>query len=141
MNDAMLIEQFEQRQLSPDDFHHDTHIRLAWAYLNKYPLPEVLIKIREGIKIFAEYHNAPDLYHETITFAFVILIYERIASRQSLSWQEFKQENNDLFKWQPSILNHYYSEELLNSSAAKSRLVLPDLMDNNSTKNSISRKL
>ena len=132
MNDAMLIEKFEQLQLSPDDFHHDTHIRLAWAYLNKVSLPEALIKIRDGINAFAELHNVPDLYHETITFAFVILINERRASQKNLSWPEFQQENSDLFKWKPSILNHYYSEALLNSSAAKSRLVLPDLTGKNS---------
>ena len=141
MKDEHLIEKFEQCQLPPGEFHHDTHIRLAWTYLNRHSLPEALIKIREGIKAFAECHNVPDLYHETITFAYAILINERIASRPGLSWTEFQRSNSALFDWKPSILNQYYSEELLNSPSAKSCLVMPNRIGADSTEMPIDRAL
>src|SRR5262249_24114314 len=45
----------------------------------------------------------PGLYHETITWAFVLLVQERRAPRGDEDWAAFAARNADLLAWKPSI--------------------------------------
>ena len=104
------------------------HIRLAWLYLQKYSLPDVLTRYSEGIKNFARANGQENLYHETITRAFFFLINERMESSpdESKGWETFAEENPDLLNWQDSILNRYYRPEVLFSGLARRTFVLPE---------------
>jgi len=73
----------------------------------------------------------PSLYHETITWAFLLLIRERLAralqrSGRLPSWDEFEAENRDLLKGKDDVLREYYREETLKSELARKTFVLPD---------------
>ena len=68
------------------------------------------------------------LYHETITWAFLLIVAERLAREPAETWDAFAADNADLLSWQPSILDRYYSKELLGSALARATFVMPDLL-------------
>ena len=120
-----LIENFEQGKL--EQFHHSDHVRMAFEYLCRYPALEALGKCSEALRRFAAAQGKPNLYHETITWAYVLIIRQRMAeSANPRGWNEFARNNPDLFVWKKGILSRYYSEELLNSDLARKVFIFPD---------------
>ena len=76
---------------------------------------------------FATAQNTPTLYHETINWAFLLLIRELMArSGRQETWAEFSANNKDLLTWKDNILKKYYREETLSSDLARSTFLLPD---------------
>ena len=69
----------------------------------------------------------PNLYHETITWAYLFLIHERIARGDGVQdWERFAEQNPDLLQWKPSILERLYSGRVLDSDLARRTFVFPD---------------
>lgn len=127
MNQEDLIERFENCTLPPASFHHREHVRLAWLYLRRYPALEALSKFCEGLKRFAGSLGKSDRYHETITWAYLLLIRERMArTGPEESWEHFAEANADLLDWEPNVLKRYYREETLRSELARQVFVFPD---------------
>ncbi|MBS1788151.1 MAG: hypothetical protein JST85_10535 [Acidobacteria bacterium] len=127
MTNEELIERFENLTLQPELFHHREHVRLAWVYLDKYPTLTALSRFCEGLKRFAASVGKPDRYHETITWAYLLLIRERMANpKEAKSWETFAEANGDLLTWDPNILKKYYREETLQSDLAKRVFLFPD---------------
>lgn len=126
MNERDFITAFERCDIAAADFHHRDHVRLGWAYLEHYELLDALIRFRDALRSFAAHHGAAGLYHETITFAFLLLINERRARCAANTWDEFTALNDDLFSWKPSLLDRYYSSEILSSELARNTFVFPD---------------
>jgi len=122
-----LIRRFEDGTLPSSELHHRDHVRLAWLYLNEEPLLAALARFTEGLKRFASRNGVEGLYHETITWAYLLLIHERKArAGAGETWEEFAARNPDLLTWKPSVLDGYYREETLASDLAKRVFVLPD---------------
>jgi hypothetical protein len=127
MKDEEFIERFERCTLPAESFRHGEHVRVVWLYLRCYSVLETLVRFSEGLKRFATANGKPNLYHETITWAYVVLINERIERRGcEQSWAEFVDSNTDLFDWQNSVLKSYYHDETLRSEMARKVFVLPD---------------
>lgn len=126
MTDAEFLGSFEDCTLPNTSFHHRDHVRLGWLYLRRYPALEALARFTEGIKRFAAANGKPGLYHETITWAYLLLIHERMARSEDGTWEEFAQRNPDLLVWNPSVLDRYYEKETLGSELARRVFVLPD---------------
>jgi hypothetical protein len=125
MSDEELIQGFEQA--TPKSFHHADHVRVAFAYLCRYPATEALERFSAALRRFAEAQGKPQLYHETITWAYLLLIRERMARGSSAqTWDEFARENSDLLEWKPGILAHYYQQETLRSELARNTFIFPD---------------
>jgi hypothetical protein len=128
MQNEELINQFEACTLPTESFHHRDHVKLVWLYLQRYPVLEALVRFSDGLKRFASAHGKDNLYHETITWSYVLLIHERmqrVGGEQS--WDEFVAANPDLFDWQNSILKTYYRKETLRSELARKFFVFPDV--------------
>jgi hypothetical protein len=121
-----LLASFEAGTLDPAAFHHQDHIRLAWAHLRHYPLPVAIQRVGDGLRELARRAGKPDRYHETITWAFLVLINERMErGGRELAWEAFERRNPDLFRWSPSVLSAYYPPEVLGSELARRVFVLP----------------
>ena len=129
MDDAALLRTFEAGEVPEGGFHHADHVRVAWMYLKHHELADALVRFKVGLRHFAERQNKPDLYHETITVAYVLLINERLAYDGTLDWEEFARRHGDLLTWRPSILDRYYRPETLASSRARYTFVMPDRLD------------
>jgi hypothetical protein len=127
MNDDEFIASFEDCSLANENFHHADHVRMAFLYLCRYPPLEALQLFSGSLVKFATVHNKRTLYHETITWAFLLLIRERmVRSGRQETWAEFSANNKDLLTWKDNILKKYYREETLSSELARSTFLLPD---------------
>ena len=121
-----LLQRFVDATLPSDQFHHQQHVHVAWLFVRSYGMPAALGEFTVAIKRFAEAKGATGLYHETITWAFLLLIAERQARCGAASWDTFAGANPDLLTWKPSILERYYSRETLQSDLARTVFVFPD---------------
>ena len=129
MTDQELIEQFENGTLPNECFHHREHVRAAFLYLNQYPVLEALLAFSSALRKFAQTHGKPQLYHETITWAYILLIKERmVRSGKRQGWDDFARDNPDLLAWKDGILSRYYLPETLASDLARGVFVFPDLV-------------
>jgi hypothetical protein len=123
-----LIEQFENCTLPLESFRHKDHVHVAFLYLRNCPILEALERFSMSLKRFAAAKGKADLYNETITWAFLLIIRERMARAGSQqSWAGFRACNEDLLSWENSVLKKYYREETLTSDLAKRIFVFPDL--------------
>jgi hypothetical protein len=122
-----LLDRFLDTTLPSDQFHHQQHVQVAWMFVCQYGMPRALSEFTTAIKRFAEAKGATGLYHETITWAFLLLIAERQARQPADSWPQFEARNADLLVWKPSILERYYSKDLLASDLARRIFLMPDL--------------
>ena len=128
MSDDELLKRFVSTELAADQFHHEQHVRVAWLFVRQHGMPAALNEFATTIKRFADAKGAHGLYHETITWAFVLIIAERLARKPADAWDSFAADNADLLCWKPSILDRYYSKELLASALARTTFVMPDLL-------------
>lgn len=125
--EATLVRRFEDCTLPHTIFRHADHVRLTWLYLRTHPLLEALERIAGGLKRFATSNGHPDLYHETITWAFVLIVNERIARfGKDHTWREFAVRNRDLIVGGRAVLGSFYSTEVLDSDLARSVFLMPD---------------
>ena len=122
-----LVEQFEKGLPPSAAFHHVEHVKVAFAYLCIYPKLQALEKFANGIRLMAIAKGKPQAYHETITWAYVFLIHERMIKTAARDWEQFTAANPDLLDWKNSILSRYYSKALLDSDLARQVYVMPDL--------------
>ncbi len=126
MTNEELILRFESDAVAADSFHHAEHVRLAFAYLCRYPALQALERFVAALKRFADARGKSQLYHETITCAYFFLIRERMARCAGSDWEEFSRRNPDLLIWKGGILNRYYLRETLKSDMARTVFVFPD---------------
>jgi hypothetical protein len=99
-------------------------VRVAWLYLRSRPPLEALARFTDGLKRFAAANSQPGLYHETITWAYLFLIQERMVEGET--FEAFAARNPDLLAWNPSVLDRYYDQETLGSDRARRVFVMPD---------------
>ena len=127
MTDDEFLASFDNCTLDNTSFHHADHVRMAFLFLSRYPPSEALQRFSTSLIRFAASRGKPQRYHETITWAFLLLIGERVARAGcSLTWPEFASANPDLLDWKNNILKRYYRAETLSSDFAKSTFVFPD---------------
>ncbi len=126
LTDQDLVDGFERATLAAGQFGHTEHVRTAWLFVRRYGLPDALAAYSSALRRFALAKGAPQLYHVTITWAYLLLIHARQQICQGESWLEFAAANPDLLKWKPSILDDYYTAETLWSDFARHTFVLPD---------------
>jgi hypothetical protein len=124
ISDQELLDRFELATLDPSTFSHRDHIRLAWLLLRRSGLPATLEAYRQGLRRLTAQAGRPDAYHETITFAFVLLVFDRLGEADE-DFSAFAHRNPDLFA-KPSPLERWYRPETLGSDRARERFLLPE---------------
>jgi hypothetical protein len=131
MNDRELVSAFESGTVPEGGFHHAQHVRVAWYYVRHRPLLDALGRFQTRLRAFAVAREKPDLYHETITTAYVLLINERVQAEGTgdQDWETFAAGNADLLSWKPSILHRYYTDKTLWSDLARRTFVMPDRLE------------
>lgn len=117
-----LIAAFEANTIGT--FHHADHVRMAWTYLQEYGFPAGATRFVEALQRFAAANGKPQLYHATITWAYLVTIFDRMQDGND--WESFAAENPDLFTWNPSIIDALYRPETIASEHARRVFVLPN---------------
>ena len=129
--EATFVGRFEDCSLPNAVFRHVDHVRLTWLYLRMYPILEALDRVVVGLKQFATSTGHSNLYHETITWAFVIIVNERIERfRRDHTWLEFEERNADLIRDGRAVLGGFYSAEVIGSDLARRVFLMPDHASN-----------
>jgi len=127
MTDDDLIARFDAGTIPNESFRHADHVRAAFLYACRYPAPEALQRFSASLMRFAAKNGRPDRYNETITWAYLLLIRERVArATPGQTWPDFALANSDLLDWNNSILKKYYRPDTLASDLAKRIFLFPD---------------
>lgn len=131
-------------------FHHSDHIRAAWIYLRRLPFPVASNRMAESLRHFAASRGAHTKYHETITQAWMHLVWGALEQdgRRGIEHRHFSDSGPGALPGGPvsydagrfdafaaaypelldvHALRRYYSPELLASSTARAQFVPPDL--------------
>jgi hypothetical protein len=126
LTDTALLEQFEAASLPAELFTHRQHVRTAWLFVRRDGMPEALATFSDALRRFATAKGATNLFHVTITWAYLLLINQRQQQCRACDWQTFADQNADLLQWQPSLLDRYYSADVLWSERARQTFLMPD---------------
>jgi len=113
----------ETGTLDPAMLPHSEHVRLGYEMLGRYPFGEAVARFSRGLKLIAVKGGRPEVYHETITVAFLALIGERRFREGHGSWDDFKDKNRDLLD--KRCLEKWYDAEQLGSDLARGTFCLP----------------
>ena len=127
LGDDELFEAFHEGTLSPEGFDHRQHVRLAWVCLRRRPLSRVLEGFRGGLERLADHAGQPGLYHQTITWTYLLLVAEAMErSGREATWEDFTAAHPKLLAPPKELLASYYRPETLNSGLARRSFVFPD---------------
>ena len=121
MTDQEFLHAFESGHLSPADFHHRDHLRLAWVQVDRLGLEGGSAAVSAGIRRFAAAHGLHRLYHETLTRFWVRIVAH--ASRPTLA--ETLESHPMLLR--PDLPLAHWSRETLYGDAARAGWVEPDV--------------
>ena len=125
VSDEAFARAFENCEIPNELFRHRDHLRLAFIYLRRYGAPDARLRIVESIRRYAVHHGAPQKYHETITLAWMLLVEQAVARVPAgANFEMMLEEFPDLLN--KSVLQEYYSSELLASEAARIAFAAPD---------------
>jgi hypothetical protein len=106
---------------------HADHVRVAWLYVRRDGMPQALVRFAADLRRFAQAKGSPDLYHETITWAYLFLVAERCRLAPQVDrWSDFAARFPELLQWKPSLLDRLYTPETLWSEQARRGFVMPD---------------
>lgn len=118
-----VLADFEAGRIDPARFPHREHVRVSYELLERHPFPEALLHLARGLRRLAARAGRPEVYHETITAAFLALIAERRLSGGHRNWEDFAARNPDLFR--KGFIEEIYEPAVLQSSVARQTFVLP----------------
>jgi hypothetical protein len=125
MTDEAFARAFENGTVSPAEFGHVAHVRVAWVYLREAPsAEEALVRMRDAIRRFAAAAGASQKYHETLTVVWMKLLADVQARGAS-------GELAGVLSAHPALADkdlplRYYSQERLFSDEARTAWVEPD---------------
>lgn len=119
---------FEAGRVPRGGFPHVDHLRLTWSYLRERPLLEVLERVPAGLRHLAAAVGRPERYHETITWAWILILHERLErTGRADDWEAFLAAHPDLLRQgAEGPLGRAYRPETLSSDRARRTFVWPD---------------
>jgi hypothetical protein len=119
--------QFETCVLSPSEFNHRAHLRLAYVYLVENDDDMACQLMRDSLLRFLN-HNGVDMskFHETMTQAWVLAVRHFMENDSEADSANTFIDNN-LKMLDTNIMMTHYSAELLFSNKAREQVITPDL--------------
>ena len=126
MTDVELTRALERGEIANEDFHHVSHLHVAWVYLvESSSVRQAADKMRDTLRRFAAAAGKPQKYHETITLFWVHFLSCTHAASGEERLEEIVRANPQLLEKNFPLA--YYSAERLFSHEARTSWVEPDL--------------
>ena len=126
-DDLRFRRAFEEGGVTPAQFDHRSHVRLAYVYLTEGGVEPAAAAIRRALLAFLDRHGIDAAkYHETLTRSWILAVrhfMERTAPVPSAD--AFIAANPELLD--SKIMLSHYSAALLFSPEARAQFVEPDL--------------
>lgn len=126
--DDALLAAFLDCTLPPEQLGHPEHVRLAYLFLRRHAdFGDAAVAFRSALRRYVTAIGRADRYHETLTWAYLALIAERIEREgEAADSQQF------VARW-PELVDHrtgalaavYDIAELTASPLARRVFVLP----------------
>ena len=154
MTDLELARAFERGDVSNADFHHESHLRVAWVYLNESTsLADAKDRMAAALRRFAASAGKAEKYHHTLTVFWVAVLADArrairgfpvadtvaffheigVPLHEEPGEKLFPNSNNarDVLRAYPELLDKdlalaFYSRDRLFSDAARLGWVAPD---------------
>ncbi|HZZ28661.1 MAG TPA: hypothetical protein VFE46_11720 [Pirellulales bacterium] len=130
IDDETFRKQFEDCVFPADQWHHREHVKIAYLYLQHYPLSEAVEQMRTALKRYNAAQQVPDAldrgYHERLTLAWMRLVHFTLCEYGPADNADaFYQQHPQL--WQMKVLRLFYSRERIMSWEAKKNFLPPDI--------------
>lgn len=116
---------FPTEAVDARQFGHRDHVRLAYRLLSQNDFIDAAAAYARGIQELATEAGAPEKFNLTITYAFMSVIAERMARKESTDFDEFLSANPDLLN--KNFLIQLYPDDRLQSDLARQSFLLPSL--------------
>lgn len=122
-----MLRAFENCTLDPAQFTHRQHLSVAWTYLQRYGFPQGAVMFRERLQAYVASVGAAAKYHETITWAYIVLMNEELClnSYPGESFDDMIQRRPDLLDHRGGAIARSYSRLELDQPAARRVFILP----------------
>ena len=118
------IESFLRGDFDPSGFTHREHVRMAFEMLRQHSFVQTALHYSEALQAMTQKLGRPEVFHQTVTIAFLSLIAERLESGRYDEFESFAAANQDLLH--ESALSRWYGPEQLARSSARRTFILPD---------------
>jgi hypothetical protein len=126
-DDDALVSALESVELGNGQFRHREHVRAAYVYLARHgDFAEAASRFRRVLRRFAAAHGAAERYHETVTWAYLALINERMRGASCDSSSQFLRRHPELLDGSALLSRYYDVDALLRSPVARQVFVLPE---------------
>ncbi len=127
-DDTGFLDAFESLAIPPDNFQHADHLRAAWCcFRSSVDFASGAARFVHHFRRYIRQIGAEAKYHETITWFYLTVVYQRIAKSPGAGWEEFHAGNPDLFARGMPLLKASYQSETLESPLARRVFMLPDV--------------
>jgi len=127
LDDDELVARFEGRTLAPDDYRHREHLRIAFAMLRGADLGEAAVRFRRAMRGYVAAVGATAKYHETLTWAYLVLVHERMQGAADADSRGFLARHPDLLDHRAGALARHYDVAAITASPVARRIfVLPE---------------
>lgn len=100
--------------------NHREHLQLTWEVVARRGVVAALSEVPAFLRGFAVARGRPDVYHETLTLGYVLLVADRYAEGEA--FEVFLERNPELL----GPLDRWWRAETLASERARRRFVFPD---------------
>lgn len=124
-DDADLVTAFETLAIPPADFTHREHVRLAFAMLNGADFGEAAVRYRSALRRFATAAGAAGKYHETLTWAYLAVVHQRMHEHPCATSFELLARFPELLDHRTALASHYDVAAITASPVARRVFVLP----------------
>lgn len=118
-----ITQAFEAQTIGNATFRHAEHVHVAYDLLGKYDFIDAAATYAKGVRAMATKAGAPEKFNLTITYAFMSLIAERLATTGHHNFEEFASQNPDLMS--KGVLDRWYATDRLYSDNARRMFLLP----------------
>lgn len=131
IGDQSFRRDFQEGRVTPAQFNHRAHIRLAYVFLTEsgveVDVDEAVESMRGALLGFlGRFGVDPAKYHETLTRSWILAVRHFMErTPEAASAEDFIAANPVLLD--PQIMLTHYSASLLFSDEARSHFVEPDL--------------
>ena len=124
-SDGEFLEAFESGTLPASEFHHRDHLRMAWLYAERLGAEKAAHRVLETLRRFAAGQGAAQIFHVTLTHAWVHLVAEaRRDAPPGEDFATFLERNPQLLD--KTLPERHYAPDTLGSAEAKAGFVIPD---------------
>lgn len=126
-DDDAFLAAFDTCTLPAGAFGHRAHLRVAWLMLRGHPPADAIERTCAGLARLAAHRGAASKFHRTRSEALMRLMLAAGAAAAPDDFAAFLERNPALLVDARGVLARHYSAAVLDSDAARTRYLPPDL--------------